>query len=299
VKQKVVLKLCTSEPRGGERGPTLAALKAADPDIFMKVPELEDIIIREQQFSETFVTVADARHAAAQAADLETLRAGLAKGDPSVVLDALATQSPEAFSLFVENFLPAVDRVSSDLFARGVLPLLDFLLQVARSEGALTGDETLTRAADRLARHFCRPEEELEADEAFNNFTRDVKVELYARLEGLITDGVDGRSGSLNGFTRRAIVKEAIEELSQRFAGDGQLATLTSSLRDLARGGGLNRPYKEALIEAHLSCARSLVPRILDRLVAEAAGEMMRSEADPSSTEDRATGVVIPNRRIH
>jgi hypothetical protein len=299
VKQKVALKLCTSGPQGVERGPTLDALKAADPNIFMKVPELEDIVIRERQFSETFATVADARHAAAQAADLETLRAGLAKGDPSVVLDALATQSPEALSLFVENFLPAVDRVSSDLFARGVLPLLDFLLQVARNEGALTGDETLTRAADRLARHFCRPEEQLEADEAFNDFTRDVKVELYARLEGMITDGVDDRSGSLNGFTRRAIVKEAIEELSQRFVGDGQLASLTSSLRDLARAGGLNTMYKEALIEAHLSCARPLVPGILDRLVAEAAGEMTRPRANPGSTGDRATAVVVSNRRVH
>jgi hypothetical protein len=56
-----------------ERRSILEALQAVDPNIFTKVPELREVVRREQQFSERFASVEDAEASALKAERYEKM----------------------------------------------------------------------------------------------------------------------------------------------------------------------------------------------------------------------------------
>jgi len=278
-----------------EGRPTYQELKKADPEIFKKVPGLKDIFFREQKFSETFASVEEAVTAAKKADDFDIIESSLVQGDPSLVLRELANNSPESVPMLVDNFLPTLQRMSKELYVRATMPVLEDLIRMTYNDGRRLNDKNLMYAAGHIAKHVfgearipeprtqspgphpaevqLREERSRHFNERYGNFNTELSVESYTRLERVADRGITDPENKLNGFTRKAIVKEALAELDTKLSEDQQLAGTLRQLWRRATVGGFTKEHKEAILNAHLSRAKQLLPGIRNRMVAEALGQ--------------------------
>lgn len=278
-----------------EGRPTYQELKKADPDIFKKVPGLKDIFFREQKFSETFASVEEAQAAAVKAENYDIVEATLVNGDPSLILAEIGKNSPESLPVLVDNFLPTLQKLSKDLYVRATMPVLEDLIRLAYNDGKRTNNKNLMHAAGHLAMHVfgepripeprntrtephpaevqLRTERERHFNERYSSFNTEVTTEAYTRMERFAEKGINDPEGKLSGFTKKAIVKEALAELDRRLGEDQQLSQTLRQLWKRATVGGFTKEHKEAILNAHLSRAKQLLPGIRNRMVAEALGE--------------------------
>jgi hypothetical protein len=281
-----------------EGRPTYQELKKADPELFKKVPGLKDIFFREQAFSETFASVEEAKAAASKAEDFDIIEATLVNGDMSLVLKELAANSPQSVPQLVDNFLPTLQRLSKDLYVRATMPVLEDLIRLAYNDGKRLNDKNLMYAAGHIAKHVfgepripeprntntgphpaevqLREERSRHFNERYGAFNYDVTTESYSRLERIADKGINDPDGKLNGFTRKAILKDTLAELDQTLGQDQQLAQTLRQLWRRATVGGFTQEHREAILNAHLSRAKQLLPGIRNRMVAEALGQRVR-----------------------
>jgi len=281
-----------------EGRPTYQELKKADPELFKKVPGLKDIFFREQAFSETFASVEEAKAAASKAEDFDIIEATLVNGDMSLVLKELAANSPQSVPQLVDNFLPTLQRLSKDLYVRATMPVLEDLIRLAYNDGKRLNDKNLMYAAGHIAKHVfgepripeprntntgphpaevqLREERSRHFNERYGQFNYDVTTESYSRLERIADKGINDPDGKLNGFTRKAILKDTLSELDQQLAQDQQLSQTLRQLWRRATVGGFTQEHREAILNAHLSRAKQLLPGIRNRMVAEALGQRVR-----------------------
>lgn len=310
-----------------EGRPTYQELKKADPEIFKKVPGLKDIFFREQKFSETFASVEEAVTAAKKADDFDIIEASLVQGDPSLVFRELAANSPQSVPMLVDNFLPTLQRMSKELYVRATMPVLEDLIRLAYNDGKRLNDKNLMYAAGHIAKHVfgepkipeprntnvgphpaevqLREERSRHFNERYGVFNQELSVESYTRLERVADRGIVDPEGKLNGFTRKAIVKEALAELDAKLGEDQQLAGTLRQLWRRATVGGFTKEHKEAILNAHLSRAKQLLPGIRNRMVAEALGQKVgktnnKQKRDiPSGGRGAAGGVRGNNARLN
>ena len=291
-----------AKPAAVEGRPTYQELKKADPEIFKKVPGLKDIFFREQKFSETFATVEEAQQAAHKSEDFDIIEASLVAGDPSLVLKELAQNSPQSVPLLVDNFLPTLQRLSKDLYVRATMPVLEDLIRLTYNDGKRLNDKNLMYAAGHIAKHIfgepripeprtqssgphpaevqLREERNRHFNERYGSFNQEVQGESYTRLEKVADAGINDPNGKLNGFSRKAIVKEALAELDQQLSQDQQLGQTLRQLWRRATVGGFTQEHKEAILNAHLSRAKQLLPVIRNRMVAEALGQRVPGQGN-------------------
>lgn len=295
-----------------EGRPTYQELKKADPEIFKKVPGLKDIFFREQKFSETFASVEEAQTAARKADDFDVIEASLVNGDPTLVFRELAANSPESVPLLVDNFLPTLQRMSKDLYVRATMPVLQDLIRLAYNDGKRLNDKNLMYAAGHIAKHVfgdaripeprpqssgphpaevqLREERSRHFNERYGAFNQELATESYTRLEKIADRGINDPESKLNGFARKAIVKESLAELDEQLGKDQQLAGTLRQLWRRATVGGFTKEHKEAILNAHLSRAKQLLPGIRNRMVAEALGQKSAKTNNNKQKRDLPTG---------
>jgi len=295
-----------------EGRPTYQELKKADPEIFKKVPGLKDIFFREQKFSETFATVEEAQVAARKSEDFDVIEASLLNGDPSLVFQQLARNAPQSVPLLVDNFLPAIQRLSKDLYVRATMPVLEDLIRITYNDGKRLNDKNLMYAAGHIAKHVfgearipeprtqssgphpaevqLREERNRHFNERYGTFNYELATESYTRLERIADRGINDPESKLNGFTRKAIAKEALAELDERLGEDQQLNQTLRQLWKRATVGGFTKEHKEAILNAHLSRAKQLLPGIRNRMVAEALGQKVAKNGQQRQKRDIPSG---------
>jgi len=125
-----------------------------------------------------------------------------------------------------------------------------------------------------------REERSRHFNERYGAFNTDVMTESYTRLEKVADKGINDPERKLNGFTRRAIVKEALSELDDALAQDQQLGQTLRQLWRRATVGGFTQEHREAILNAHLSRAKQLLPGIRNRMVAEALGQKVKGNVN-------------------
>ena len=78
------------------------------PTLFKDFPYLEKAYYRDQQFTEVYPTIQDAKEAASKAEVMDGLERHVMGGDISVILKVARNESEEAFNKIVDNYLPAL-----------------------------------------------------------------------------------------------------------------------------------------------------------------------------------------------
>ena len=136
-------------------------LKAADPDILKKVPALEDVVRREQEFSERIAAIEDIEALATKAARYDAIETALLNGDLFSALQQLnGKHSSESVGVLVDNFLPTLRVLSFEMYCRAIRPVLEDVLLTTHDYARRAGDQNLEQAAHCLHRHLLATEKD-------------------------------------------------------------------------------------------------------------------------------------------
>lgn len=283
--------------------PSWKQLKKEFPGI-EKNEDFRQMFFREKAFSEVYPTVADARIAADKANTLDYFDESLRDGDPTVLLQALASSAPETVAGMAEKFLPSLRELSPKLFVRATKDLVADILNDAFDRGEKTQDKNLKLSVANLCKYLYgdyklppRPgrvekdpeiiqeKERLQAER--NEIFQTKKLEF----EGSVDKSIDRQLGQVlaegldinNEFLKRAIVRDAIDEMKLTIKTDENFKGNFYRLLSQAAKAGFTSEWKSRIISAYLGRAKGLALAARSKLKAEALRE--RQSKTSSSTK--------------
>jgi len=227
------------------------------PQLFKDFPYLEKAYYREQQFTETFPTVADAKLAAEKANILDRTEQQVMNGDISSVLIAAKQESGEAFNKIADNYLPTLRRVDQQAYYHVLGNVIKDTIITMVKEGRALGDQgaPLTSAANILnqfifgSQTFSAPAplakqvdpriqeqekqyQQHERQRVYNTF-ESVKNDLQTRADNVLKSTIDGHidpNGTMSDYVKGHATNEAFDALEGLISKDTRFRSLLDKL---------------------------------------------------------------------
>jgi hypothetical protein len=122
-------------------------VKEKHPTFFKDFPELKHAFFREQQFTEIFPTVEEAKKAAEAQSAYEEITDAVIDGNAVKFLDELRNENPQGLETFSTNFLPALEKTNRDLYFNVVAPHVRGFVKKVFNVGMQNKDENVQNAA--------------------------------------------------------------------------------------------------------------------------------------------------------
>jgi hypothetical protein len=277
------------------------------PKLFKDFPYLEKAYYREQQFTETFPTVQDAKVASNKARILDQVDQQIMNGDISTVLQAAKQEDQEAFYKIADNYLPTLRRVDQQAYYHVVGNLLkDTIISMVRESRAL-GDQgaPLQAAANILnqyvfgSQNFTPPttlsrqpnpgeqqraqQIQYEDQQRFMGQFESVKDDLQTRadnvLKSTITQHIDPKE-SMTDYVRTHATAEAFQTLENLISKDRQFRGLLDRLWEKAFQTGFDKTSTDRIKSAYLSKAKTLLPSVIKKARNDALKGLGRRSAE-------------------
>jgi hypothetical protein len=287
--------------------PTVKQINEKYPGFFKQFPEMRHMLFREQEYSQLFPTVDDAKDAASRAGDFDTFSNLLQSGkkeDFQEFLKGVSEAGPKTLRGMAANFLPSLYTTNRDLYFEVTTPIAESLLKNAYKTAKAAGNVNLQNAAEHIAlwalgdAGFATGEKstpplqveespkdpELEKErtafyqEKYQDARNFVGQTSHTRLEKEFRKGLDP-NGVFNSFTSGLLVKKGLEELGEMLEKDTQHIATMNSLWNQAKKAGYVGNWKDRLLATYLSRARTYLPAVRQRLRNEALkGQEQRHE---------------------
>lgn len=284
--------------------PTMQQLREAFPDIFKKFPVLRDIYYREQEFSQIFPTIEDAKEASSNASAFADLSSKVLNGDAGSLFSAIKEVDEKAVEKISETFLPSLYKISPDLHWKATLPLLQNIVRGFHQEGQRRKDENIINAADYLSdfvfgdvkvargerdlvpRKSEDSEEKKELDkekakfyvDRFDSFSNSIKSRADEDLKNYINEkGKIDPDNIFSDFIKETIINKIYQEVDKQLVADKNHMKYMGSLWDKAKSNGFSDDWKSRILSAYLARAKSLVPAIRAKFISEAMGSSSRA----------------------
>lgn len=301
--------------------PTLAQLQEKYPDILKQFPALKGIYYRERQYSELFPTMEDARVAVENDEAFKTFRESALSGDLTDVLDAVREADPKSLDKIASTILPTLNKLSPELHWKASLPVLQGLVQAVYQEGMRYGDTEQGNNLKNSAAHVAQfifgnnfedivtgkrsliPQPEKRAEESpeakqLKEMQATRASEFYTQTEQAIFTGLEAKvmergqhnklkidpDGVMTDFMRDTVRDRIMIEVKKALEADPGHMRYMRSLWTKAKDAGYVGDWKSRIQSAYLERAKSLVPAIRARLVAEALGTTAANNNNKSAT---------------
>lgn len=285
--------------------PSMQQLREAFPDLFKKFPSLRDIYYREQEFTQIFSTIEDAKEASANANSFQDITEKVLKSDTEGIFNAIKETDGKAFNKIAENILPTLYKISPDIHWKATLPLMQNLVRGFYMEGKRRNDENVINSAEYLSdfvfgdikvargEKSVLPEREKEESEELKelhaekakllvdrieNFTRGIRTSADDSLRRAVIDGgkVDP-DGVFSDFIKETIIGKVLQEVDKQLTADRSHMQYMNSLWDKAKRDGFSDEWKSRILSAYLARAKSLIPTVRAKFVSEAQGSSSRA----------------------
>lgn len=268
--------------------PPISAIKKEFPELFKKFPQLEHMYFREKEYTEIFPSVSDAKEASEASDALVSFRNDLFTGDGSKFTTAL--KEAGELGKFSSNFLTNLQKTDKDAYWDTITPTLQNLVTGFFREGRTRNDANLIASAENLSIYLFgsaevaqgtrsvikeAPKEDKRVEEKLANIERtEYNNFRISALEGIangLPSLVDLKSSGLNKTMQGIISDKILSEVDSLINKDAAHMKYVNSLWDKAKGNYTGE-IKSKIISAYLERAKSLVPSIRRRLLAEATG---------------------------
>jgi hypothetical protein len=286
------------------------------PKLFKDFPYLEKAYYREQQFTEVFPTINDAREAGEKARIMDTVEAEIRNGDIRTVLMAAKDESQDAFNRIADNYLPALRAVDQQAYYHVLGNVIkDTIITMVR-EGRALGEQgaPLQAAANVLnqfvfgSQNFSAPtqlsrnsnpqEQQYQQQQSQQRYQQvystfeSVKGDLQTRADNVLMATIDGNidpRGSMTDYVKSHAVKEAYDKLDDLLGKDRQFRGLLDRLWERAFQQGFDKDSTEKIKAAYLSKAKTLLPTVIKKARNDALkGLGKRSDYEEESTPSRS-----------
>jgi len=294
---------------------TKQVIKEKYPTFFKDFPELKHAFFREQQFTEIFPTVEDAKRAAERELAYEEISASVIEGDAEKFISELGAENKDSLAAFAKNFIPALQKADKEAFYDAIGPTLQGFVKNVYNHGVKEGDDNVKNAAKIVHKMLfgggyddvekdglinsdrATKDDKVEKDKAayfqqkYNTIYKEVTDSCYSTLDSEITKGLDDLKKSRPGLYK-IITKDIKERVLSDMDKDQAYLGRMAGLWKREQRAGFNGSLKGSLHTAFIAKAKTLVPKYRSEVRREVLGkESINGDSSSSSREpNRITG---------
>ncbi len=279
-------------------------IKAHDATLLKKIPELREVIFREQELTKYFPTVDDAKQASSIVETFNTFERDLSSGDSANLIEAL--DKNKALDKFAANFLPTLQEHSKDKYLQVISPEIKRMLRFAAESGnkdiALSAknihwfvfnntnfDEHVgyKPSEKKSDKELSLEEKERSLDNQKRDFfVNDIQSNLDKRLDRIISKSLT--DSGMKPFVQKKVVEEIITKVYAAAAKDSRHQGNMASLWSQAKRAGFTPEWKDRIQSAALSRAKGLLINARKEVLKE-AGMSPTSDSKPDKKPIRVT----------
>lgn len=285
------------------------------PNLFKEFPYLEKAYYREQQFTEVFPTIDDARNAAESVETLQRFEKDLMGGNLETILKAVKEENSSSFSVIVDELLPTLAKVDEGAYHHLLGNTIKHTIISMLQEGQRNPEakDVLTSAAQILNQFVFgssqfqqptkfskteKPEEKGKDEEITKreqDFTRrqfeTARGELNTRVNNSLKATIEGNidpKNSMTDYVKRQAVRDATEMLTKLFSQDKRFGEITDRLWKAAFDSNFSKDSVDRIRSAYLSKARTLLPSVIKKARNEALRGMGKRVRDTEEETPRS-----------
>lgn len=291
------------------------------PDLFKDFPYLEKAYYREQQFTEVFPTIDEAKEARSKGETLDNFERDLVSGNITTILKAVNDQDKNSFYRIADNYLQSLAQVDEKAYLHVLGNTLKHTCSSMAAEAKRTNNEALMSAAQllyqfgfgtsefeapkNLAREDTRPDEKTtEFEERQRAFTQqqyestrnDLNTKVDNALTRTITENIDPK-GSMSDYVKASAIREASETLNGLLTNDKRFRDVTDRLWKHAFQSNFSQESVNRIRSAYLSKAKTLLPSVIKKArnnalrgMGKRVRETTKKTEQPRSSERRTSG---------
>jgi hypothetical protein len=293
------------------------------PQLFKDFPYLEKAYYREQQFTEVFPTIPDAKEALAKSETLDRFEQDLIQGgNTETILKAVKDENPQSFYKIVDNYLPTLAKVDEKAYLHVIGNVTRHTIISMVQEARKSNNEVLQSAAQILNQFVFgtsnfqppsnlaenkKPEDEGKNTEInqreqafvkhqFDSTVSDLNTRVNNTLKNTIEANLDPKN-SMTDFVRRHASTEALEDLNKLISQDTRFKALADKLWEKCLQENFSRASVDRIKSAYLSKSKTLLPSVIKKARNEPLRGMGKrvSDTDESTSSDKK-GPVTPGR---
>lgn len=262
------------------------------PTLFKDFPYLEKAYYREQQFTQIYPTIQDAKLSSEKAQILDRTEREVMNGDISIVLRAAKDENQEAFLKIADNYLPTLRKVDQQAYFHVLGNVIkDTIITMVR-EGRNLGDQgaPLTAAANVLnqfifgSQNFQPPRplsrqsdprvqqdqqtyQQQRQQQIIGQFNQ-VKDDLQLKADNVLKSTIDGHidpNKSMTEYVKTHATQEAFENLETLISKDARFRAVLDKLWEKAFQNGFDKESTDRIKSAYLSKAKTLLPSVIKK----------------------------------
>lgn len=290
------------------------------PSVFKDFPYLEKAYYREQQFTEIFPTLDEAREAVSSKETLDHFESDLIKGDTEKILSSVKSTSPKGFAKLVDDYLPTLARVDEKSYHHVIGNILSHTIQQMVAEGKRGKNEALEAAAhilnqfafgtsDYVAPKKLTVEEDDKPDEKTSELERreneinqrefiKAKDEISTRVNNVLKATIDGNidpKESMTSYVKKQASREAMETISELIEKDSRFRVILDKQWEVAAKNNFDKSSMERIRQTCITKAKSLLPSVIKKARNEALkgmGKRVKEDEEVETERPERTGPI-------
>lgn len=283
--------------------PKRKEILAAYPDLFKKFPYLESAFYREQQFTEIYPTLDEAKETKERVQVLEKFEEQLFSGKADTVLQSVKEADPEAFGRVVDNLLPDLAKIDNNAYLHLVANMGKQTIMAMMGEAQRSENEQLKAAATILHQFlfgntqwaapttYGKPQTEdsdtkkLQDERAqliqdrFEGARSDLETRTDNRIKSTIAQNIDPKN-QMSSYVKSKAIDDCMAELNSQIESDTRFRKVLDSLWEKAFDSNFSRASVDEIQKAIISKARALLPETIRSTRGKAIGTGRRSNAE-------------------
>lgn len=258
------------------------------PQLFKDFPYLEKAYYREQQFTELFPTIGDAKEAQEAVTTLNNFEAEVMQGKTDTILKSVKETSPQAFNKIVDNYLMALKEADEGAYYHVLSNISKNTVIAMVREARASKNEALESAATILNQFLFgttdfKAPTNLSKEENPQDKTRETEVqrkeqefnrrqfetsrgELNERVNTTITNSIKNHidpKNTMTEFVKNAAIREVTEGLQRLVSKDARFTSLVDKMWEAHFKDGFSTKSKDRIRQAFLSKAQTVLPALI------------------------------------
>ena len=280
------------------------------PNIFKEFPYLQKAYYREQQFTEVFPTVEDAKEAVTKASTFDQFEQQLLSGNTANILKVVKETDPEAFNKITDNYLVNLLNADQGAYYHVIGNVIKQTVLTMMQDGRAKNNEITQEAAKilhqfvfgtdefqppaRLSKPETPQDQELQNErmgfikERFEIARDDLGTKVSNVLQSTISQHIDPKE-SMSDYVKKNASKDAYENLEALLGSDRAFRNQLDKLWEKAFESRFSKQSLDTIRSAYLSKAKTLLPRVIQK----SRNEALRGLGRRASSDSKETPSLI------
>ena len=292
------------------------------PNLFKEFPYLEKAYYREQQYTEIFPTLDDAKTAIEKSETLDNFEQDVMSGNLTTILQTVKDSNPNTFLRIADGWLNTLSQVDEKAYFHVLGNIGKMTIAGMVREAKRSGNEELGKAAHILNQfmfgtsdytppsHLAKEEREEDntrekqisdrerqfVTQQFESARDDLNTRVNNAFVKTIDQNLDPRE-SMTAYVKKNATREAMDLLDRLINQDTRFRTLVDKLWDRAFQSNFSRKSLDDIRSAYTAKGKSLLPAVIKKARNEALRGMGKRVREDSSEERPSRKGPVPGGR--